>query len=202
MSSCEGATAKVASPGVTASTNPKQVGGRPRQRQGRRVTVIHRIRPKLKDYAWIIDGSDIVLSSDTGVQMTLTDSDGRVLTLLENLDGTRTVGELVETLSHSLHISREDVAAAISALDEAGLLEGAATNTTMTGWEQERYFSTLAFFATFASLSTSRHSFQMKLRRSHVVLLGAGGLGSTLLFNLAGLSGGRVTALDADNVEV
>jgi molybdopterin-synthase adenylyltransferase len=156
------------------------------------------MRPRLKAYNRTVAPGAILLVPDSGVEITLGDPDGRVLALLELLDGTRTIEEIAAALDTPV----PDVVEGVAALDEAGLLEDADATTELTPRQRERYFSNLAFFGAFAGLSRSRYSFQEALCNSHVLLLGVGGLGSTLLMNLAGLGVGRVTALDNDKVEL
>jgi molybdopterin/thiamine biosynthesis adenylyltransferase len=150
----------------------------------------------------VADG-EITLLPDTGIELSLPDPEGQVAALLDLLDGDRTLGEVASVLRQRWpSLSRADVEEGIAALNEAGLLEDVQAPTTLTGRQQERYTSNLEFFATFATLDKSRHSFQEVLRQARVVLLGVGGLGSCLLMNLAGLGVGRVTLLDADRVEL
>jgi molybdopterin/thiamine biosynthesis adenylyltransferase len=161
------------------------------------------VKPRLKSFSRLVTNDEIVLIRDKGVELTLPDSEGQVLMLLNLLDGTRSVREAAEAMTlHWPSLTLEDVVEGIIALDEATLLEDAAAHPGLSHWQQERYFSNLAFLGTFASLEKSRYSFQHTLRRSHVVLLGVGGLGSTLLYNMAGLGVGHVTALDCDRVEL
>jgi molybdopterin/thiamine biosynthesis adenylyltransferase len=161
------------------------------------------VRPCLKAFTRLVENGEITLTRETGVEMTLPDPDGQVLTLLGLLDGRRTIDEVSRAMiGRWPGLTPAGVAEGIAALDAAGLLEDAAAPTTLSDWQQERYSSNLAFFGTFADLTRSRDSFQVALRRAHVVLLGVGGLGSTLLLNLAGLGVGQVTALDCDRVEL
>ena len=71
----------------------------------------------------------------------------------------------------------------------------------MTAEERERHFSNLAFFQTFADLRTDAQDILARLRDSHVLLLGVGGLGSNVLQNLAGLGVGRLTLVDRYRVD-
>jgi molybdopterin-synthase adenylyltransferase len=162
------------------------------------------VRPCLKkSYTRLVANGEITLTRETGVEVTLPDPEGQVLSLLDLLDGRRTLDEVSQAMvGRWPGLTPEDVAEGIAALDESGLLEDAAAPTTLSPWQRERYSSNLAFFGTFADLTRSRDSFQMALRRAHVVLLGVGGLGSTLLLNLAGLGVGQVTVLDCDRVEL
>ena len=161
------------------------------------------VQPCLKSYSRLAQNGEITLTRETGVELTLPDPDGQVLALLDLLDGTRTIDEATRAMvGRWPDLTPADVAEGVAALDAAGLLEDAAAPTTLSSWQRERYSSNLAFFGTFADLGRSRDTYQATLRRAHVVLLGVGGLGSTLLFNLAGLGVGHVTALDCDRVEL
>ncbi|QFY10553.1 hypothetical protein GBF35_31605 [Nonomuraea phyllanthi] len=64
----------------------------------------------------------------------------------------------------------------------------------------ERCFSNLAFFESFSTLGRSREDLQRRLRESHVLVLGTGGLNSDTIRHLAGLGVGRLTLLDRDTV--
>ena len=161
------------------------------------------VRPCLKrSYTRRVENGEITLTRETGVEVNLPDPDGQVLALLDLLDGRRTFDGVSRAMvGRWPGLTPGDVREGVAALDAAGLLEDAPP-TTLTAWQRERYSSNLAFFGTYADLTRSRDSFQAALRRSHVVLLGVGGLGSMLLLNLAGLGVGRVTLLDYDRVEL
>lgn len=161
-----------------------------------------RVRPQFKGYAWRQLPGEIHISREVGIDLFIADPDGQVAALLGLLDGSRTVAQLARALAERWpELTQDDTAQGLAALDEAGLLEDAASASDLSAWQQERYFSNLAFFGTFASIGRSRYTYQAALRRAHVLLLGVGGLGSTLLYNLAGMGVGHVTALDFDRVE-
>jgi molybdopterin-synthase adenylyltransferase len=159
-------------------------------------------RPILKRYARESRDGAIVLTREPGVEATISDPKGQVGELVDLLDGERTLDEIAGRMQMLWpELTRDDVEEGVAALEGAGLLEDAAAATSLTDHEQERYESNLAFFGTFAGFDRSRNSFQERLRESHVLLLGAGGIGSTALYNLAGLGVGRVTVVDSDVVE-
>jgi molybdopterin/thiamine biosynthesis adenylyltransferase len=161
------------------------------------------VRPRLKPFERRRAEGSIVLWRELGVEYVLSDASGQVDALLDLLDGTRTLAEVRDALAARWpELGAGDVADGLGLLDEAGLLENADAPTTLDGDARARYFSNLAFFSSFATLRVSRFSFQERLSRSHVLLLGVGGVGSTLLMNLAGLGVGRITAVDYDRVEL
>ena len=156
------------------------------------------LTPQLKDVAWERVGTDLRLVYDLRDQFVVEDPDGRVEKLVRLLrEGGRTVAELSEALS----LPEEDVAAAVAVFDGEGLLEDGDRRGRLPAEDTERYFANLGFFESFASLARSREDFQLDLSAAHVLVLGTGGLNSTVVPHLAGLGVGRLTLLDRDVVE-
>lgn len=151
------------------------------------------MRPRLKPFSRTVDGDRLSLTRDPGLTFQIEDPDGGVGRLLDLLDGSRTIAEI-----ELPGLSPAEIAEGIAALNEAGLLEDAAAKPTQ---DSERYFNNLAFFGTFADLSTSRHAFQERLARSRVLQIGAGGVGSTVLLQLVGLGVGEIRLVEFDRVE-
>jgi molybdopterin/thiamine biosynthesis adenylyltransferase len=127
-----------------------------------------------------------------------------VLALLMLLrEGTRTADELCGALAGDWPgVEPCDIDDALELLDELGWLEDAAAPRRLSDYERDRYFSNLAFFDAFTTLEHGREEIQARLFDAHVVVLGAGGLGSSVVQNLAGFGVSRLTLLDFDVVEL
>ena len=161
------------------------------------------MRPQLKPFLHRRDGDQLLLIRDVGDAFEFEDPEGQIETLAKLLDGTRTADQAAaEIRTRWPELTGSDVREAIAALDETGLLEDADATTVLSGEDLVRYTSGLSFFSTFATLGRSRYAFQERLRDAHVVLLGVGGLGSSVLLGLAGSGVGRLTLLDTDRVEL
>lgn len=160
--------------------------------------------PRLKSLNCLAGDGTLLISLDPRERIELADPTGQILALLELLrEGARTPEQLCAALSDRWpDVTLTEVNEAIEALDEFGWLEDADAHRTLTDYQRERYFSNLAFFDAFTRLDSPREAFQARLLESHVLLLGAGGLGSSVLQNLAGLGVGRVTLVDFDRVEL
>src|SRR5579875_3503863 len=158
----------------------------------------------LKDAVWERSGPDLNVIADPETELVLGDPDGMTEYLLGLLrEGTRDPMTLTSALTARFpQVSGVEVTAALDALDELGLLVDAAAPATLTAVQRERYFSNLAFFTTYATLDRSADSFQRALADAHVVFLGTGGLGSTVIQALTGAGVGRMTLLDNDAVEL
>lgn len=156
------------------------------------------MRPRLKSVVWERDGDELRIVYDRREQLLVGDADGAVWRLLELL---REGGATVAELAGELGVPAEDVAVAVRAFDEHGLVEDGDRLGGLSDAERERFHSNFAFFESFASLDVSRTDFQRRLRAAHVLVLGAGGLGSNTIPHLCGLGVGRLTLLDRDTVE-
>jgi molybdopterin-synthase adenylyltransferase len=162
------------------------------------------VLPRLKALTCVAEGSRVIVSVDPLKRVELADPTGSVLALLRLLaEGTRdAAGLAAELTAGGTAVTVEEVHASLTSLDGLGWLEDAAADPLLTEYERERHFSNLGFFEGFSSLSRSRESIQARLRASHVLVLGVGGLGSAAAQNLVGLGVGRLTLLDCDTVEL
>jgi molybdopterin/thiamine biosynthesis adenylyltransferase len=152
---------------------------------------------------WERAGDELRLAYDRREQLLVADPDGTVADLLELLrEGRHTEVELAVALSAGRQpVPVEDVRAAVTLLDDCRLVEDGNRLGRLSAADTERHYSNLAFFESFASLAASREDFCRRLRESHVLVLGTGGLNSNVIPHLCGLGVGRLTLLDRDAVE-
>ncbi|MFY1616298.1 HesA/MoeB/ThiF family protein [Micromonospora sp. WMMD736] len=159
------------------------------------------MRVGLKPCEWerVRDGLVVVCDPSRSVQ--LDDPDGQVQRLLTVLsDQPGTLAELRAALAaDGVEVSTDDLSGALDALDGLRLLRD--LDRPVDRARAGRDFSNLAFFELHATLETSEADLQQRVRDAHVLQLGTGGLGSNVLQNLAGLGVGRLTLVDADEVE-
>jgi molybdopterin-synthase adenylyltransferase len=154
--------------------------------------------PRLKTLFCAARDDRLAVSIDPRRIVELADPDGRVQRLLELLSaGSRAP----DVLARDLGVPQGEVSAAIGSLDELGWLEDAKAEAGLDAEVRERHHSNLAFLAGFSSLARSSVSMQEKVFAAHVVVLGAGGLGSGVVQHLAGLGVGRLTLVDFDQVD-
>ncbi len=160
-------------------------------------------RHTLKGSVWERVGDVLVVACDPSVQIELEDPDGQAETLLAAMSaGPWTLEDLQQRLAHQgTMVPIADLEKAVAALDSLRLLVHSDQPDPGGLVGDERYFSNMAFFDLFASLECSRTGYQQRLLEAHVLQLGTGGVGSTVLQHLAGLGVGRLTLLDCDVVE-
>ncbi|HEY1365996.1 MAG TPA: ThiF family adenylyltransferase [Gaiellaceae bacterium] len=162
------------------------------------------VTPRLKSLDCAAGEEALLLGLDPRMRIELADPTGQVRSLLLLLrEGTRSPSELRAALAGRWpDVTQRDVDDALGFFDEVGWLEDAAAPRRLSDYERERYASNLAFFDAFTTLERGREEIQRELRDAHVVVLGAGGLGSSVLQNLTGLGVSRLTVLDFDRVEL
>jgi molybdopterin-synthase adenylyltransferase len=161
------------------------------------------MRVVLKECVWERLGSDVVVIFDPREAVTLADPEGKVEVLLEELRRRpRTVPEVCAALAaRGQPTPEEEVQAAVSALDSLGLMENGDGLGLADPAVDARHFSNLTFFSGYAALQRPRADYLRRLRAAHVLVLGVGGIGSSLVMCLAGLGVGRLTLVDRDDVE-
>ncbi|PYI55768.1 HesA/MoeB/ThiF family protein [Paenibacillus flagellatus] len=150
------------------------------------------------------DGALRIGETFPGRAVEIDDADGAVYALLRRMDGTRTMDELyAATAADDPDTTREAFDECVRALDEAGLLDDAAAakRTSLSPPELDRFRANAGFFSYRSSLTRSGWEMQEKLKTARVTVIGAGSLGSGVLFQLAGCGLSAVRVVDFDVVE-
>ncbi|MFD2415937.1 HesA/MoeB/ThiF family protein [Amycolatopsis pigmentata] len=167
------------------------------------------LRPKIKnEHRPVRHGEDRVRIGGmvVGIAADMPDPDGRVWALLETLDGSRTVDQVVADLVHRFPGEpAERVRADIDALVRAGYVEDAAERPpdALSAAERERYGRGRALLRWMDRVprQTSWDT-QLLLREARVVVIGVGGAGGVAALALAVSGVGRLHCVDPDVVEL
>ncbi|RSM78106.1 dinucleotide-utilizing protein [Amycolatopsis sp. WAC 01375] len=141
-----------------------------------------------------------------GIAADVRDPDGWVWALLETLDGTRMVDQVVADLVRRFPAHPEsDVREALDDFVKAGYVEDAfdPPPPELTAAERERYGRSRALYRQM-DLTPRRPSWdaQMLLRQSRVVVVGVGGIGGTAALALTASGVGHVHCVEPDLVEL
>ena len=161
-------------------------------------------RPKLKITSPAYEVGEAVFVQRGASMLEIKDPDGDVRALFALLDGTRTVADIERAFLTRRPGSSFNVADAIALLDGRGVLvDGSAADASdLDDYERERWKRNLGFFETYASMSRSQYEMQERLRDCKVALLGVGGVGTHVGYDLMGLGVGDLRLVDFDKVEL
>lgn len=144
------------------------------------------------------------IGAEPGITADVEESHGEMARFLSLLDGQKDIKEVTRAMQEEYpEITEQDVLEGIQALASLGLLvNGEHAPHKLSDRDLERHSRNLNFFEHFADLETSKYSFQEKLRESTVTIIGAGGHGSSIAFQLAALGVGKLRLIDGDVVEL
>ncbi|MBI4370744.1 MAG: ThiF family adenylyltransferase [Elusimicrobia bacterium] len=162
------------------------------------------MKPVIREHVMLLDVSpttakffcshrSLILSYD------IDEAGGRAITLA---NGRRTLDEILVELKAS-HITHEDISAFFAGLSEDKIFRN-ATSDCEPKFEphyETRLQRQLTYLSGLAPAGKTGRDLQDSLRRSTVLIVGAGGGGSHLAVQSAGVGVGRLIVLDHDRVE-
>ncbi|MCX4165033.1 MULTISPECIES: ThiF family adenylyltransferase [Paraburkholderia] len=124
---------------------------------------------------------------------------------LARCTGEHTLQEIAASLDGTGHpVAAAELAGFFESLATSNVLADATaySNGELTQAQQERYSRNLNGFAATASGDETPGSLQQRLFDGHVLMLGAGGLGSLTSLALAMAGCGKISVIDFDTVEL
>ncbi|MCW5589338.1 MAG: ThiF family adenylyltransferase [Legionellales bacterium] len=162
-------------------------------------------RPILKAMVEYYTSEDkIYFFKSPGTAIELGDSKGFIKTVCQLLDGKKTVKEIEEILNHTHPKEVSYLNDLLTSLDKAYLLEDNVilNSKEFSPYEIERWERNIEFFGAYTSSSHNKFNYQKKLQNTKVTLLGLGGAGSHILYELAALGIHQIQAVDFDKIEL
>ncbi|MFJ9777195.1 HesA/MoeB/ThiF family protein [Kitasatospora sp. NPDC101157] len=163
-----------------------------------------RVKPEHSGYQ-AQDGTVRLGSVVYGIGVEIEDPEGWVWTLVDAMDGTRSVPELADLVSTSHpQITRADVTQAVTDLYEAGHLDdGAAPDPNLSARQMERYSRGVPLLRWLdRSPRPSAWQMQEQLCQARVLLVGLGGTGGYAAQALVASGIGHLHCVDPDTVSL
>jgi molybdopterin/thiamine biosynthesis adenylyltransferase len=161
--------------------------------------------PKIKKTIEVHKMNGHVYFRTCGYATEVEDKTGLISALCDHLDGSNNVDNLSKILN-SIHpeATHENISRILSRLDEAYFLEHGPTTpgTCLDNYDLQRWDRNIDFFGSYCRLGENKYDHQAKLKSIRVALLGLGGLGSHLLYDLVALGVHDIRAVDFDKVDL
>jgi bacteriocin biosynthesis cyclodehydratase domain-containing protein len=156
------------------------------------------MRPRLKRTIETVEapGGDLVLMRQSADDIRVAAPSGQERALLEALDGSHSLAEL------EVRFGDQQVGDAIARMQELDLVEDAGDDELVPAAELARFDRQLRYFSDLGEgLAPTPSQCQERLREARVAVLGVGGLGGRVAWELACCGIGELCLIDGDRVE-
>lgn len=163
--------------------------------------------PRIRKHILMVpfDGMISIGSLETSA-IEIEDETGAIYEILKSCDGTNTIRDIYEiaSLKYS-ELSYEDVDDIINSVAEYPYIMDEC-DIERPEWLDdellERHSRNLNFLSNFDKMGKARYALLEKLVKSRVLIIGLGGVGSPLVYNLSALGVGTMIGVDFDHVDL
>nr|WP_218925266.1 MULTISPECIES: ThiF family adenylyltransferase [unclassified Gemella] len=167
---------------------------------------IMNIKPKVKKAYPVVYMNNSVCVGGFGKITEYADETGVLQLLFESMNGENTIGEIVSIIQkeYDEKFSEEEIIDSINEISKEGFIEDInfIGSEILSEYELSRYHRNINFFSSYASLFENKYKYQKKLSDAKVGIIGLGGLGSHIVYDLAGLGIGTIKAIEFDTVDI
>jgi len=164
------------------------------------------IQPRVKSTLRLFRLESRLYLGNSGRTAEIPDPTGTIEYLLRSMDGNRSVDQVYEIVKQKYPaVTFNDITQAIEQMDQAGFLENAALgpyDAQLTEYDLKRWERNINFFGSFVNLQSNKYDMQRRIKNAKVALIGLGGLGSHLLYDLVALGVHNIRAVDFDKIEL
>ncbi|MED4129618.1 ThiF family adenylyltransferase [Shouchella miscanthi] len=162
------------------------------------------MKPKFKEtIPYFFLNNEIQIGEEEGLAGIISDPTGSISYLIKQLDGKRTISEIVEEVQNKFpSINSDEIIEGITVLGNEGYLEDNSIESNLDSYTLERYKANINYFSLFTKFGDNKYKIQERISETPISLLGVGGLGTQVLYHLAALGFHNIKALDFDNIEL
>lgn len=161
--------------------------------------------PNLKpfiEYCW--KNGVISFFKIPGISIDIKDEDKFIFSLCRVMDGVLSTNQLVQEMSVHYPSKAGFIGDLLSTLNRELLIEDLSVlgSSELSVYEKDRFSRNIEFFGAYCDATEDKYNIQQKLSSLKVVILGLGGVGSSVLRNLLSLGVKKYKIIDFDVVEV
>jgi molybdopterin/thiamine biosynthesis adenylyltransferase len=163
------------------------------------------LKPKKKSTVPIFRLKDNLYIGGSGYASEVSDPTNCIEYLFQLMDGNYTVAHLYDLIQRKYpKVTYEELTNAIEQFDTAGFIENGAfePEKLLDEYELARWARNINFLGSFANSQVNKYELQHRLKTARIALLGLGGLGSHLVYDLAAMGCYDIRAVEFDRVEI
>lgn len=163
------------------------------------------IKPKFKKAYPIVYQAKRIIIGGFGKNTVYDDETGAVEQVFKMIDGQYTIAQISKRISQQYtQFSEQDVVELIEDLNSERFIEDSELTGSgiLSDYDRERYHRNINFFSSFIKLSKNKYEVQKKLKNATAGIIGLGGLGSHIVYDLAGLGIGTIKAIEYDKLDL
>lgn len=163
------------------------------------------IKPKLKPAYPVIFDTKRVIIGGFGKNVIYKDSTGAVSEVFKLLDGTHTIYQIQKIITDMYgQFNNKNILELINDLNKESILEDSELKGSeiLSSYQLERYHRNINFFSSFIDVSKNKYAVQKKLLNATVGIIGLGGLGSHIVYDLAAMGIGKIKAIEFDKLDL
>ncbi|WP_102273685.1 HesA/MoeB/ThiF family protein [Cytobacillus massiliigabonensis] len=151
-------------------------------------------------------GQKLSIGTTPNTAIEIEDPDRLIYSVLSKCNGETTVEEIHNNIIEDFpSISIDDVKDIIKQVaDMPYIMEDAelANHSNLNEYYRERHSRNINFLSNFDPKGTQKYEYMEKIINTTVILIGLGGVGSSILYNLASLGVKKVIGIDYDTVDL
>lgn len=160
-----------------------------------------RLKPIVEYYS--TEGK-ILFFKRPGIAIEIADDNNFIRKVCEEMDGKKTVEEIYFNLKINYPqevIYLDDL---LTVLNNEKLLEDTTVSksTSFTPYEINRWSRNIEFFNSYCKATENKYQLQERLNKARITVLGLGGVGSNVIYNLAAMGVKNIRGVDCDVVEL
>lgn len=161
--------------------------------------------PKIRSYLLITRyNNKVSIGSSVNRAVEINDPTGEIYQIILKMDGKHSSKDIYNSLKNEYkNITLEDIESLILGLKKSNyILEDQQDyKEYFVNKNKERHKRNINFLGNFSALGNEKYEYIAKIQEQKVLLLGLGGVGSTILFNLSALGVTNILGIDFDRVD-
>lgn len=163
-------------------------------------------RPRLKTQLALIPYLDkLSIGSTENIALEIQDPNRLVYSILKECNGKNDIDEIYNKIHKNFNINKKDILDILNQIAEYPYIleEGELEyDSNLSEIQKNRYSRNMNFLSNFDSTGQNKYKYMEELINKNVLVIGLGGVGSSIILSLAALGVSNIIGVDFDTVEL